>query len=219
MLDFSPADPFPLLSEDSHTYSEAQAHSRLADEWLGLKTDLIESTVKSTDGQQTWAGLGISALMTPYTELRLILEKLKPQPGQTVIDLGAAYGRLAFVIEACFPGARFIGYELEQARVVEGRAAYAYNQLKLAELHQADLSSKKFTLESAEFYFIYDYGTRQAINKTLLDLRLISLTRKITVVGRGRSSRDAIERGHPWLSQVVTPEHFKHFSIYRSRAE
>jgi hypothetical protein len=80
----------------------------------------------------------------------------------------------------------------------------------------ADLSDLAFRPLAAEFYFIYDYGTPRAISKTLEDLRVIAQRQAITVVGRGRSSRDAIEREQPWLSQVMKPEHHGHYSIYRS---
>jgi hypothetical protein len=217
MLKFSTDDPFPLLTEDSHTYAEAQEHSREVDQWLGLNAEKIETQVKPAEGQQNWAGLGAQALMTPYTELRQILEKLKPGPGETIVDLGAAYGRMAFVIDRWHPEVRFVGYELEAARVADALKAFARAQLKMTKLHQADLNFAAFQPVAAEYYFIYDYGTRRAIEKTLADLRRISQAQKITVVGRGRSSRDTIERSQPWLSQVVSPEHFKHFSIYRSR--
>ncbi len=77
-------------------------------------------------------------------------------------------------------------------------------------------SHPDFKPDAADFFFIYDYGTRPAVQKTLEDLREIARSRPITVVGRGRLSRDAIERQHPWLSQVCPPRHFKNYSIYSS---
>jgi hypothetical protein len=81
---------------------------------------------------------------------------------------------------------------------------------------QADLNSPDFAPAPADIYFMYDFGSRDAIEKTLHDLREIAKTRPITVVGRGRSSRDAIELRHPWLSQVTQPLHTKNYSVYRS---
>ena len=79
-----------------------------------------------------------------------------------------------------------------------------------------DLASPDFVLPEAEAYFIYDFGTSAAIERTLAELRGIAARRRITVVGRGRLSRDCIERGHPWLSQVEAPVHRPHYSIYRT---
>ncbi|MES2855172.1 MAG: SAM-dependent methyltransferase, partial [Bdellovibrionota bacterium] len=123
-----------------------------------------------------------------------------------------------------YPHISFTGYEYVQERVVEGNLRLkkfveslpAVSNRATTELEVADLTADDFKLKSADLYFIYDYGTNAAIRKTLDDLRQISLQRKIIVVGRGRASRDAIERETPWLSEVVKPEHFKNFSIYRS---
>jgi hypothetical protein len=50
----------------------------------------------------------------------------------------------------------------------------------------------------------------------LASLRELARERGITVVGRGRRIRDAIEAEHPWLASVVPAKHFAHYSIYRS---
>ena len=51
----------------------------------------------------------------------------------------------------------------------------------------ADLSALDFKPEPAQFYFIYDFGSREAIEKTLQDLRSIAALQPISVIGRGRS--------------------------------
>lgn len=165
---------------------------------------------------QNWIGLPVRTLLTPYTELRLLLERLKLQGGEFIVDLGAGYGRLAFVIGKHHPNVRFCGYELVTERVREGcriLESFAYSQV---ELKIQDLTETGFELPAADIYFLYDFGSRVAIEKTLQDLRTISIGRKIRVVGRGRASRDAIEHLHPWLSQVNSPQHFAHYSIYYS---
>jgi precorrin-6B methylase 2 len=143
---------------------------------------------------------------------------LKPAAGQTVVDLGAGYGRLGFVISRHYEGVRFVGYELGAERVAEGRRALRAAGIDpgLIELIQADLAAPDYEPIAADFYFIYDYGTRDAIAKTLADLQKLARQRPITVAGRGRAARDAIERGEPWLSQVIPPVHRGRYSIYRS---
>jgi hypothetical protein len=86
-------------------------------------------------------------------------------------------------------------------------------------LECADLADPAFKPRLADFYFIYDFGSRPAIAKTLADLSLVARQGPITVVGRGRASRDEVERRHPWLSEVVEPEHLPRYSIYRSAIE
>jgi protein-L-isoaspartate O-methyltransferase len=191
------------------------------DAWLGLRTHAIEKQIAENpslpEDQQLWIGTSTRTFLTPYTEIREILHRLAPPSCATIVDLGAGYGRMGFVVGMHYPEARFVGYEYLEARVTEARNALARHGFKNIEMRQADLQAPGFSPASADFYFIYDYGTRQAIEKTLDDLREIARSRAITVIGRGRGSRDAIERRHPWLSGVVPPEHFSHYSIYRSR--
>lgn len=219
-MEFEPADPFPWVPEDSHTYREAQAHSAQVDAWLGLRTAETEALISERAGcprdAQHWIGLPVQALLTPYTELRAMLERLRPQPGQWVVDLGAGYGRMGFVLARHFPSVRFLGYEVVPERVAEGKRVLAMHCGPEIQLERVDLSRSDFSPAIADYYFIYDFGSRAAIEKTLGDLSVIARTRAIVVIGRGRASRDAIERQHPWLSAVLKPEHRKHYSIYRS---
>ena len=234
MLAFDPLDPFPLLDEARHSYAEAQAHAALVDEWLGLQTDAIEASLSEwqartvADGQERWAGLPIKSLMTPYTELRLILEELAPAPGETIVDFGAAYGRLGFVIAKHAPAVGFIGYELIAPRANEGRRRLEIFAERISgesglprchlALEAADLRAPEFIAPRAEYYFMYDFGSREAIDKILAELFELSKSSALTVVGRGGRTRDAIERHNPWLSQVVEPKHHPHYSIYSSGA-
>lgn len=219
LTSFDPADPYPLAFAGD--YRDAQAHAGAVDAWLGLGAEAVESSLngrQSPEGQRLWLGLPVQAMLTPYVELRAMLERLSPRPGETVIDLGAGYGRMGFVLARHFSQVRFVGYELVAERVAEGRRALdlAGARAPGVRLEAADLAAESFELPPAEHYFIYDYGSRGAIDKTLGDLRRIAGRRAITVIGRGRATRDAIERGHPWLAEVVQPEHCGNFSIYRS---
>ena len=220
--DFSPADPFPLLASRERHYSAEKEHARQVDHWLGLNIDEVELSIddqqlaKSAGIQQVWLHLEAQSFLTPYTELREIVERLQPRPGETFVDLGAGYGRLAHVLAANFRGVEFVGYEMVLERCLE-----AERVLKLRGYHQntmlcQDLSRPDFQPRAAAFYFIYDYGTTAAIRKTLEDLRLIAQVRSITVVARGRATRNLIDREQPWLSAVVKPEHYDRYSFYRS---
>jgi hypothetical protein len=230
VLAFDPKNPFPLLPQDSHTYREAQLHSAAVDAWLGLPTAKVEQTIKdgvadgeiSTlgsegDTQEIWVNLPVITLLTPYSEIRLMLERLQLQPSDTVVDLGAGYGRVGFVLGEHYPEVKFIGYEFLKDRVEAGLAVIQRQGYKNISLLCQDLSDCDFAPAIADYYFIYDFGNRRAIEKILFDLQFIARDRKITVIGRGRATRDAIEGRHYWLSDIVRPEHFAHYSIYRSR--
>ena len=227
---FDSKDPFPLIREGEWSYQEEQAHSAEVDKWLGFETETIEKAIEKASAgnsfsenspkviqdQQLWIGLGTQRLQTPYMEIRRLLEKIKPVSGETVVDLGAAYGRMGLVIDRHFPGVNFIGYEFVDERVIEATRVFTEHRLTHARVERVDLSAPDFHMPAAPYYFLFDYGSRRAIEKTLRDLQTVARSRAITVIGRGRASRDAIEHGHPWLAGIHPPEHFVHYSIYRS---
>ena len=155
MIAFDPNDPFPLLAPDSHSYREAQEHSALVDSWLGLSTEAIERELSATrvvdrDNEQAWIGLPIQTLQTPYTELREIVERLKTLGVRSVVDLGAGYGRLGFVISRHGEGMTFTGYELVEARVEEARRRWTAFGVERSEIYEADLESASFAPIAAD---------------------------------------------------------------------
>lgn len=226
MIRFETGDPFPLLEEGTHSYAEEQDHASLVDAWLGLQVEPIEhklvherplvSTPTQTTERNYWVGLPVRSMLTPYTEIRTILARLNPKPGSTLIDLGAGYGRMAFVIGRHYPQVNFIGYEVIEARVRESHRCLTSWNYPLVQMQQADLAAADFKLPNADYYFIYDYGSREAISKTMNDLKTVAQSRAIKVIGRGGLSRNIIDRENPWLSQVHAVEHFHHYSIYNS---
>lgn len=215
MLVFDPRDPFPQIAYGSVSYVDEQAHALKADSWLGLNVADTERSLSergclhrapgaSGQAQELWFGLSASSLMTPYVEIRRTLEAIILSSGSRVADLGAAYGRMGFVLARCFPGVRFVGYEYAGERVASGNGALArFTKSNGADvrLKHADLSATHLTPERADVYFIYDFGTDKAIEKTLYDLRRISLLQPFTLVARGTRCRRAIDLRHrDWLS-------------------
>ncbi len=227
MISFDSKDPFPLLEYGSFSYEDAKAHALLVDNWLGVRSTEIETGIGQNEryspeqnmhGFHTeyWRGLPVQTMQTPYIEIRCLLAQLNLKEGAVLVDLGCAYGRMAHVVGRHHPQINFVGYEFLKERVIEGLrtlAPFGYSNVALI---QADLSLKEFKPVPAACYFIYDFGSRHAIEKTLEDLRVIASMHPVTVVGRGRNSRQIIERGFPWLAEVVMPEHYVGYSIYRS---
>jgi hypothetical protein len=225
---FSPVDPYPLLSVESHTYPQAQAHATQVDTWLGFQIREVEHKLQlkaqnDFEKRERWVGLDPAALLTPYTESRRLLQLLAPKPGQKIVDLGAGYARMGFVLGEHYPEVKFVGYEISEERVREGNRVLATKKYPHVQLLAQDLSKMNFVIggsaeSEADYYFLYDFGTLNSIKKALLDLHDMAMKRAITVIGRGRACRDQIERKEPWLSQIVKPEHHGNFSIYRSGA-
>jgi hypothetical protein len=216
---FDPADPFPLVDPAKTSATASQDHAEQVDEWLGLDVAGTEHRILARNpqaGLQTWAQVGPRVFQTSYLELRALLENLALPPGACLVDCGAGYARLAFVLHAVDPSARYLGFECVPERVASAQAALARHGCTHARIELANIGAAEFRLPKAEAYFIYDYGTPAHVAKTLSELRAIATEQAIQVAARGRLSRDIIEREHPWLSQVHAPRHFGPYSIYRS---
>ena len=165
---------------------------------------------------QNWAGLSVQAFQTPYVEIRSVLDMLSLQKNQIIVDLGCAYGRMAHVVGLCYPEVSFLGYEVSNERVVEAKRCLKQFSYPNVEIKCMDLSEKYFELKWADVFFMYDFGSQKAIEKTVNDLQGLALKKELCVVARGKSSRHVIHSQHPWLAEVNKPQHFEHFSIYRS---
>jgi tRNA A58 N-methylase Trm61 len=226
-MEFNPLDPYPLVRDETFSYPQAKVHSEKVDAWLGFDTAKVESEVSKNRkyGEELWhrkfmpeywRGVPVQTIMTPYIEIRLILNKIKPGKGETVIDLGCGYGRIGFVMATHYPDVKFVGYEYVDERVLEAQRILELKKYKNINFIHADLSKDDFVPQAAQYYFIYDFGSKKAIEKTLNDLKTIAKSQKITVVARGRSSRDTIQNGYPWLTDIIKPLHFEQFSFYYS---
>jgi SAM-dependent methyltransferase len=227
MLQFHPNAPFPITAPGRHTKTEIAAHSSSVDEWLGMRVSAVETKLdregcrmpppnSSGEMQRLWFGLDPQELLTPYIELRFVLEKIAPKRGQTVVDLGAAYGRMAFVLARHFPDVDFVGYEYVGERILEARRAFERIDSKRVRLDHSDIAAHDFAPADADFYFIYDYGSDKALMKTLYDLRQIAARRRISIVARGRRSRYLIESQHLWLTNSFPSESLSNASVYGS---
>jgi precorrin-6B methylase 2 len=218
-------ETIPLPTLETYSYADAKAFSRQLDQELGFRIDVVEKLILENHPHTPWAGLEPQALQTPYPEIRMMLAQLDLQPGQMIVDLGAAYGRMSLVVGLFHPGVQFIGYEVSPERVMEGKRILdalftqtinsAENQPKI-ELFQDDISRSGWQLPDANVYFIYDFGDLESIIRVIDLLKKRARHQSITVVGRGRRTRDHIERHEPWLSQIQQPVHCGNFSIYQS---
>jgi SAM-dependent methyltransferase len=216
-FEFDPSDPFPLMCLEEYHYRSAQLHAQRVDAWLGLEPERVEHTLSSTHervGQ--WVGLHPDALQTPYTEIRLMLHLLDLKSGDSIVDLGAGYGRMGFVVGRHYPHVSFTGYEISRERVEAGNIAREKFHFRNVKLLEQDITHPRFQIPLAKAYFIYDFGTRKNIQQVIEGLKHISRSQRMVVIGRGRATRDRIERMEPWLSQIVQPAHYGNFSIYRS---
>lgn len=207
-------------------------HAQLVDKILGLRVKYIEEMLVAEaqgfepegthetwgpilhQGVQTWIGLELQTLQTPYSECFRILQLLKIKPYQHIIDLGAAYGRMGIVIGGLYIKNSFTGYEYVKARVDEGNRLYRELGFSRSQLLQQDLFAQDFELPLADVYFIYDYGQVEHIDHTLRQIEKIAHKRPVKVVVRGKFTKQIISDFHPWLELKYEGKHEEFFSIY-----
>ncbi|MFP5459579.1 MAG: class I SAM-dependent methyltransferase [Bacteriovoracia bacterium] len=169
---------------------------------------------KKMHAAQTWVGLAPQTLLTPYDELSRMCDLLHLPEGAHVADLGAAYGRMGFVLHKRFPGAHFTGIEIVEERVNEGNRLFALHGCKNARLIQHDMFAKDFQLPLADCYLIYDYGAIDHLRWTMGQLQNLATVHRFQVIARGETIRSLIQYAHPWLADVAVVKHEKNFSVY-----
>lgn len=207
-------------------------HSKMVDKILGFRQKYIEEMLVAEargfdpdgshetwgpsmhEGVQTWVGLDLQTLQTPYSECLRILQLLKVKPYQHIIDLGAAYGRMGVVIGGLYIKNSFTGYEYVKARVDEGNRVYKELGFVRSQLLEQDLFDRDFELPEADIYFIYDYGQVEHINHTLMQIREICQKRPVKVVVRGKFTKRIISDFHGWLDVQYEGRLEEFFSIY-----
>lgn len=207
-------------------------HSNLVDKILGFRVKYVEEMLVAEaqgfepegthetwgptlhNGVQTWVGLDVETMQTPYSECLRILQLLKIRPYQHVIDLGAAYGRMGIILGGLYIKNSFTGYEYVKARVDEGNRIYKELGFTRCQLLEQDLFDSSFELPDADIYFIYDYGQVEHIDHTLKQIEAVAHKRPVKVVVRGKYTKQIIADGHPWLELKYEGRHEEMFSIY-----
>lgn len=162
-----------------------QVHAKKLDKILGYKSPKIEVKLlqkyRAYDrpneegnkkqhyrGTQTWIGLHPQALQTPYNDIYDALFLLKDFEVNKVIDIGAGYGRVGIVMNAIFPEASFIGYEILKPRTSEANRIFDLYQLDNCKVELQNVLEENFKLPHAQVYFIYDFSELDDIC-TILD--------------------------------------------------
>lgn len=214
------------FAKNFEDYQDLQIQSACLDRYLGFGIESIEKALvneakslapdshiegwsEALHGAQTWVGLSPSQLQTPYFELIEILDKLSPDQ-KTIIDLGAAYGRLGVLIGLFYPQLKFLGIELVKERVNEAQRIFSHYNFANAQMLVSDTTEK---VPKGDVYFVYDFGSHHEI------LELINIFsekadrgEKFQIIARGSAINSLIIRHAPWL--IKSKEDFFASSLY-----
>jgi hypothetical protein len=172
---------------------QPRRHSTLVDKKLGFRINRVENKLSQkyrqydlsmADGQQkgyfpdteAWIGLDPAILQTPYSDIFKALNFIRGLDFEVsiIVDIGAAYGRVAFVKEELFQNAQFIGYEVVKKRQQEGQRVIDYHNLIDSHLIEQDVLDKGFELPQASIYFIYDFSETSDVSHILKKLSEIN---------------------------------------------
>ncbi len=161
-------------------------HAALLDKKLGFRIKRVENKLNQkyrqydlsmSCGQQkdyfpdteAWIGLDPDILQTPYCDILSALSFVKAQEFvvKNIVDIGAAYGRVAFVKEALFPEAQFIGFEVVKKRQQEAQRVYDSHQMETSKILYQDVLEADFELPKSSIYFIYDFSESSDVSYIL----------------------------------------------------
>tara|TARA_R110000868_G_scaffold209490_3_gene459306 strand:+ start:2032 stop:2751 length:720 start_codon:yes stop_codon:yes gene_type:complete len=200
----------------SAEYQQKQLHSAIIDEIVGFSVhEIEESLIKDEYPElESWIGLSPEQLQTPYDELLELTEHLDLNGAEKVVDLGAGYGRLGLVLGQQAPQAHFLGYELVGERVENGNEVFERLELQNAQLIEQNIIAPEFEVESADIFFIYDFGQKEHINQLLKSLDDLANENEFKIVARGRGVRSLIQHRYPRFCHAVDPLHFETYSLY-----
>lgn len=190
-------------------------HSENLDSFLGYNCLEIENELAKTNKfeKKTWLGLHPQVLQTPYSQIFHFLSILKKYSPQTVVDFGAAYGRVAFVMQSLIPDAQFIGYEVIEKRYLEAKRLFTLHNLDKSSMNCTDITQPNFEIPVADIYFVYDFSEPKHIRDLLS--KLISQDHdRFFLVARGDGVRSIIQNRVPELWAAYDPIHDEEWSLY-----
>tara|TARA_R110000868_G_scaffold117600_14_gene312489 strand:+ start:26931 stop:27650 length:720 start_codon:yes stop_codon:yes gene_type:complete len=201
---------------DSVEYQAKQAISAVIDEIVGFSVPAVEEELsrKEYPGLESWIGLAPEQLQTPYDELLDLTQTLDLSGQETVVDLGAGYGRLGLVLSQQKPDVTFTGYELVGERVERGNQVFNQLGLEKAELIEQNIIAEDFEIKDSDIFFIYDFGQKEHINHVLKRLDDLADETDFQIVARGRGIRSLIHHKYPRFCRAVEPKHFETYSVY-----
>lgn len=207
---------YQLINQSNLSYQESKDNASLIDDLLEFNCFQIEKDLPEEKLNQTWQHLDTQIFQTPYTELKEMISHISPISNSLWIDLGAAYGRLGITLHYLRPEENFLGFEFVESRVNEGNRVFKKLNINRAELKHQDLQDEHFIMPEADVYFIYDYGKKEHIYKTLNQLSEVAKKRSIQLFARGLGVRHYIMNDFPWLWAINTPTHTEHWSLFKS---
>lgn len=205
-----------LDNQDQSWYHQSTIDS-LIDLASGIQTRKISDLIRtknhqefnqSHQGEETYAFANPELLLTPYSEIFNLFEAVGVKSTDTVVDLGAGFGRVGLALAAKYPGITIHGYEIVKDRIEEGaRIAKAWGLSDRVNLVEQNLADPKFKPEPADVYFAFNPVSGETFDKILEDLRTVGLKsgKRFRFIVFGPSPFHKTD-AQPWLRELTGPE-------------
>lgn len=177
------------------------------DELLGIQYS-SDALMTQTNSERLYNGAA-AGVQTPYSTLIQYLDILQPPLGAHVVDLGAGYGRLGFVIALLRPDLHFTGYEYVGERVAV--AQRCSEKLQLGEhvrFVEQDLKDPNFEIPAADLYYLYDPFTEESYRAVTAQLKKLSQDSAFMLFCKGHAG--------DWIEKLMneSPAHvFEHGNL------
>ena len=200
-------------------YEDKQLQSLLIDQIYGFNIKEVEQGIARNASEfygdyEVWAGLNPRQLQTPYDELVDVLKICQLGAGDTLMDLGAGYGRAGVILGEHFKDSHFLGLEVTRERVIEGNRIFKKFGHTNSRLIAAAAHEYCVTEHPASIYFLYDFGHPTQLEQTLQELVQIAFKEPFYLVARGRGVRSIIDYKFPQFWSAFSAYHGETFSIY-----
>jgi SAM-dependent methyltransferase len=202
-----------LDSHDQSWYHQAKIDS-LIDLSSGIQSKRISQEIQKASrkefnekhqGEETYSFAGPELLLTPYSEILNLFQAVGLKDGQTVVDLGAGFGRVGLALAARYPGVSSTGYEIVKERIDEGaRVAKEWGLDSQVHLLEQNLADPQFKPKAADVYFAFNPVSGSTFDKILEDLRTVGLEsgKRFRFIVFGPSPFYKTD-AQPWLKQLT----------------
>lgn len=231
MLDLSNFDLYR-----SQPNLDDRLHSKLLDKRIGYRISKIEdkllrqyraydrcednsSDKKHYPDTQAWIGLNSQVLQTNYSDIFGSLHFLRSFQINTIVDIGAAYGRVGIVSSAVFPKANFIGYEVVKSRFNEAKRVYFRHKLNNCDFVNVNVLDDPSSIEAADIYFIYDFSELSHISIILKKLYLRRDSKPFFLISHGERIDSLMSKFYKEFKKLENHSITSGLKIYCSNLE
>jgi len=119
-------------------------------------------------------------------------------------------------MNALYPQASFVGYEIVDIRIKEARRMFKLFGLDNCEIIKQNILDKSFVVPAATIYCIYDFSFPEDLEIILKKLSALISTERFFIVAKGDSVQTIIQSKFPEFYANKRFAHGKQWSIFSS---